>query len=306
MVRGGQSNPSLVARIKHSDFYRPERFVVGRSRLLVLLAFLAFLYPNTGWTAKAISPLSQFYSFDFKSQPLSESLIELGAQTSLTIIVSGQHTKSLIAPAVNGRMKLTAVLEQLLADTSLGYRFVDNHTLSISPAHKLAASSFQQSKAEESAPLPEQSRYIEEILVTSQWRRQNLQEIPKAVSVLGADVITDAAINNLADVATRVPGLTVSYFSLGQPTIHMRGIGSNDDGAALDNSVIVYLDGIYVGRITAIDLQMLDVERIEVMRGPQGTLYGRNSIGGTINVIRKRPDPEGRAEASISLGNFNH
>jgi iron complex outermembrane receptor protein len=146
---------------------------------------------------------------------------------------------------------------------------------------------------------------LEEIVVTAQYREENLQDVPIAVTAFSADMIRDADLYGLEDIATRVPSLTFSPFAPGQSIIALRGVSSNDDGAGTDNSVAVFLDEVYIGGLAAVAFDIFDVETIEVLRGPQGTLFGKNAIGGVINIRSKRPDTErvtGRVE--LTAGNF--
>lgn len=130
----------------------------------------------------------------------------------------------------------------------------------------------------------------DEIIVTAQRRDQNLQDVPVTVTTFSAQEIQDARIHEVQDVVTRTPGLNFDAFPSGQPRLHVRGIGSSDRGAAGDPSSAVFVDDIYLGRPAMVAFDAFDVERIEVLKGPQGTLYGRNVVGGAINVISNAPD----------------
>lgn len=146
---------------------------------------------------------------------------------------------------------------------------------------------------------------LEEIVVTAERRVENLQEIPNAVTALSESMIERDDIHDLTDIATRVPGLTFSPFSPGQNIVSLRGASSNDDGAGTDNSVAVFVDDVYLGRVSNINPEMFDIERIEVLRGPQGTLYGKNTIGGAINIVSTQPsldDTTGRLR--LNVGNY--
>lgn len=282
-----------------------------KERLVLLAAVMLFALCQASFAAASLPRAQQrLHTFDLPAQPLTQSLIELGKQTGITIVAPADETRSFSAPAVRGRLSLSEAINILLADTPLGYRFTDSRTLSVAadlPRPQRTAQAPPQEAAPTIEPaLPIDTNPIEEVIVTSQRRSQNLQQVPKAISVVNQEQLERARIINLESLAPKVPGLTVSYFSLGQPTIHMRGIGSNDDGAALDNSIIVYLDDVYVSRISVIDLNLLDVERLEVLRGPQGTLYGRNTIGGAINVVSKKPSQEGSIDIRASAGNYDH
>ena len=147
---------------------------------------------------------------------------------------------------------------------------------------------------------------LEEIVVTAERRAQNLQTIPAAVSALSAQTIEEADIHDLTDIATRIPGLTFSPFSPGQNIVALRGASSNDDGAGTDNSIAVFVDDVYLGRVSNINPELFDIDRIEVLRGPQGTLYGKNTIGGAINVYSKRPSSEAlEGKFRVNIGNFD-
>ena len=146
---------------------------------------------------------------------------------------------------------------------------------------------------------------LEEIVVTAERRSENLQEVPNAITALSRPTIEQNDIHDLTDIATRVPGLTFSPFSPGQNVVALRGASSNDDGAGTDNSVAVFVDDVYLGRVSNINPEMFDLERVEVLRGPQGTLYGKNTIGGAINVVSTRPNTEEvEGRIRLNVGNY--
>lgn len=146
----------------------------------------------------------------------------------------------------------------------------------------------------------------EVIIVTARRRAEDLQDVPVTVTVFGAEEIQQARIQQIDDVVARTPGLTFDVFPASQPRLFVRGIGSSDRGAAGDPSSAVFMDEVYLGRPAAIAFDAFDVERIEVLKGPQGTLFGRNVVGGAINVVTRRPDTSGfDASAELSYGNYN-
>jgi iron complex outermembrane receptor protein len=146
---------------------------------------------------------------------------------------------------------------------------------------------------------------LEEVVVTAQRRSERLQDVPVTVTVFAADQVREARIQQIDDVATRTPGLNFDAFPASQPRISIRGIGSSDRGAAGDPSAAVFLDEIYLGRPAAVAFDAFDVERIEVLKGPQGTLYGRNVVGGAINVVSRVPQTDQfDAGAEATFGNY--
>lgn len=147
------------------------------------------------------------------------------------------------------------------------------------------------------------SAQLEEIIVTSQFREQNVQDVPITISTLGGEEMTKADIFDAGTIAANVPGMNYTEFAPGQANISMRGVNSADDGAGLDNSVSVFLDGIYIGRGASINFDMFDLERVEILKGPQGTLFGRNSIGGAISVVTSKPTGETGGKIGVTVGN---
>lgn len=146
---------------------------------------------------------------------------------------------------------------------------------------------------------------LEEVIVTAQRKAENLQDVPIAISALSAEAIEKSGIHELSSIAVRVPGLSFTAFSPGQNIVSIRGASSNDDGAGTDGSVAMFVDDVYLGRISNINPELFDLERIEVLRGPQGTLYGKNTIGGAINVVSTRPNLE-QFEGKVKVGFGNY
>lgn len=131
-----------------------------------------------------------------------------------------------------------------------------------------------------------------------------LQEVPAAISAYTEEDMSDAGIGNIKDLRMQTPGLNLTHN--GQSArLYMRGIGSNLDFIGSDPSVTVHVDGVYQSRTTSILEDFLDVERVEILRGPQGTLYGRNSTGGTINLITKKPEAESSGKLFAEVGSYS-
>ncbi|WP_374680552.1 TonB-dependent receptor plug domain-containing protein, partial [Hydrocarboniphaga effusa] len=146
---------------------------------------------------------------------------------------------------------------------------------------------------------------IEEVVVTAQRRKEKLQDVPVTITAFTAEQLSEARIVAVQDVATRTPGLVFDAFPSSQPRLAVRGIGSSDRGAAGDPSSAVFLDEVYLGRPAAVAFDAFDVERVEVLKGPQGTLYGRNVVGGAVNVITRKPDfTKFDAGAQVTVGNY--
>ncbi len=143
----------------------------------------------------------------------------------------------------------------------------------------------------ETTTIPPQHRGLEEIVVTAQKRSESLQDTPISIQAFGADLLAQRGIDSLDDLLSNVPNLTIETFPTHNATlrIYIRGVGVHDAQLTQDPAVGIYIDGVYVARSVGLALDVADLERIEVLRGPQGTLYGRNTTGGTINLITRRP-----------------
>ena len=146
---------------------------------------------------------------------------------------------------------------------------------------------------------------FEEIVVTAKRRQQSIYEVPAAISAFSAETVEKQGIKNLIDVGKFVPNLNVTGFSAGHTSTanpFIRGIGLQDHLITTDPGVSVYVDGVYLGRQVGQNWSLSNIERIEVLRGPQGTLYGRNSIGGAINLITKQPGDEEVSRVGLEVG----
>ncbi|MDE2412900.1 MAG: TonB-dependent receptor, partial [Sphingomonadales bacterium] len=142
-----------------------------------------------------------------------------------------------------------------------------------------------------------------EIVVTAQKRKENIQKTPIAITAITADRIAQAGLDEPKKLQFSVPSMNFSIAS-GFTYISLRGIGNNA-ASLTDSTVATYQDGVYTGMMLSQSVPTFDLQRIEVLRGPQGTLYGRNTTGGVINYITKDPDFELGAAADVSYGNYN-
>lgn len=162
------------------------------------------------------------------------------------------------------------------------------------------------------APLLSQSAFaasngaIEEIIVTAEKRDTNLQETSIAVTAYTDEMLNLRGIDDIEDLQFSAPNLVISPNSQSPVTYaYIRGIGSDQLVAGFDPGVAYHVDGIYVGQPSSLPGDMWDMQRVEVLRGPQSTLYGRNTTGGSINIITKEPEPGFEAFGDVTLGNYD-
>jgi outer membrane receptor protein involved in Fe transport len=148
---------------------------------------------------------------------------------------------------------------------------------------------------------------IEEIIVTSQRRAESVQDVPIAINAFGESTIRNSGVDDLKELTQLAPALQASSTnSETQGTvIRIRGVGTQGNNPAFESAVGVFIDGVYRSRPGAALAELLDVERVEIMRGPQGTLFGRNTSAGAISIITAKPEFETGGYVEASFGNFN-
>jgi iron complex outermembrane receptor protein len=154
--------------------------------------------------------------------------------------------------------------------------------------------------------LSAQDSFIEEVFVTAEKRSESLQDISQAVTALSDEDIENKNITSFVDLSAIVPGVTVAKNEGYKTVISIRGVGNEtNQNAIAAPSVAFHMDGIFIASPFSLQTDFIDVERIEVLRGPQGTLFGQNSTGGVINVISKKPSMEGYlGKSDITFGNY--
>ncbi|MBV2234237.1 MAG: TonB-dependent receptor [Sterolibacterium sp.] len=145
---------------------------------------------------------------------------------------------------------------------------------------------------------------LEEIVITAQMRRELLQQTPIAITALLSRELETRQINNVLDLASQLPSVSMVPFvgNRAAPNLSIRGAGNIDSQTTKDNSMGFYIDGIPVGRSVGLASDVADLERVELLRGPQGTLYGRNTTGGAINFITAKPERELSFQQMLTLG----
>src|SRR5579862_1736073 len=151
---------------------------------------------------------------------------------------------------------------------------------------------------------------LEEVVVTAQKRTENIQEVPIAVSAFGSAQLEQKGISNVSQLSNLAPNVNLDAgtpFS-GSDTVlsaYIRGIGQDDFAFNLDPGVGVYVDGVYLARSVGANTTMLDVDRVEILKGPQGSLFGRNTIGGAISIVTRDPGNQFMVKGQVTTGQFS-
>lgn len=148
------------------------------------------------------------------------------------------------------------------------------------------------------------SSLLEEVVVTAQKREQNLQDVPISISAFSGDALKEMGAESLSDIGRATAGVEMGSESVTQPNYNIRGIQTDDFTVGSDPAVALYVDGVYAARGAGAEIPLEDVERIEILKGPQGTLFGRNATGGAIHYITKKPNHENQQILNLSIGNY--
>ena len=247
------------------------------------------------------------HEIHIESQPIATALRTLAAQTGLQVLVLSEDAAEKTAPEIRGNLTNDEALARILHDSGLTYQKIDENTVAIRPAKTtapvaaLAESGMLRLAQAETAPAPgpapsgyatEAEAPLDEIVVTStKLGAQRLQDVPMSITAIGEQQIYRAGMTSFVDYARRVPGLGFQSLSAagsrddirGGRRLNLRGVESGHDGVP---TVAYYIDD---APIPVMDPKLFDIERIEVLRGPQGTLYGANSMGGTIRLVLNKP-----------------
>lgn len=258
---------------------------------------------------------------DLPAQALGDTLRALGKHTDTNILIDPQLVRNIRAPAIKGTLTADQALTQLLGGTHLRYRFIDERTVVLDSTAEPAAATDKTSlhreeredvlrlaqvdqasppSAESSAAREQQlprdsSAQLEEIIVTAQKREERLIDVPQSVSVLSATQLANLGATQFRDFADTVPGLNFSTAGAGSTQISLRGVTVGFDVVP---TVGIYVDEVPYGTSGAfadgarstLDVGLFDIDRIEVLRGPQGTLYGASTMGGLIKYVSRLPD----------------
>jgi iron complex outermembrane receptor protein len=164
--------------------------------------------------------------------------------------------------------------------------------------------------AQEASPAPaadsgaEDGSGIEDIIVTARRREESLQSAPITVTAFSGEQLEEKGITDFSRLAQATPGINFDAFPKAAPRPFFRGVGSSNQGAGGDPSSVAFLDGVYLGRAAMLGIDFYDMERVEVLKGPQGTLWGKNVVAGSVNFVTARPVDFAEADAQLTFGEY--
>ncbi len=238
--------------------------------------------------------------FDIPAQPLDSALLSVSAQANVDVLVPSALVTTLKSPAIKGEMSLAQALEKLLAGTSLMYKIGEQQRVTITASKK------PQPKLVNEGSKP--TKPIEEVIVTATKRATDLQKTPIAVTALNQANLNQYQAKDIRNLTDVVPGLEMT--NTGEQSallVQLRGIGQTNITEIADGPVALHIDGVYSPRAQGAATLLYDLDRIEVLRGPQGTLFGRNATAGGINIQTEKPRLDNvSADMSLTLGDYAH
>ncbi len=274
------------------------------------------------WSGIALA--QQAVDFDIPPQAVASALLSFSEQSDLQVIVDASVVEGLSSAAVSGSMQPNDALDTLLAQSGLSYQVSGERTITVMQAggdksDETGSEESDSGNADESdasdigngddspssSVRPTDSgAALEEIVVTAQKRSESLQSVPLSIAAYTSEQLENSVIQDIYDVGLQTPGMIVNKEIVGK--IYIRGIGAENLTIGGDPGVAVHADGAYIARTSAAMFDLYDVERVEVLRGPQGTLYGRNATGGIVNIVSKAPTAEFEGNVSAEFGDFDY
>lgn len=239
---------------------------------------------------------AQERNFDVPAMPASKAIQTFARQAGINLIAPGEILRGVTTNPVKGKAEVQDALAELLRGTPLIAKKTGGNAYVIrsAPTVRKISYAIQREKPQAIAavePIPVEDAQpiasVDEIVVTAQGRAQNLQKVPVAVSVVSGSVLQERNIISLAQLSQNVPSLKI-VAAPASDLLQIRGVGSSLN-VGFEQSVATFVDGIYRGRSRSSRAALFDLERVEVLKGPQTTFFGNNAIAGALNIVTRKP-----------------
>lgn len=230
-------------------------------------------------------------AFAIESQPLEDGLTHLARSADVQVLFAPEAVRGKRASRVVGAMTPAQALDRMLEGTGLTATPVGARTFSVAAQDETSVTS------------------LDEVMVTAQKRAERIQDVPLAVTVVSGEDALRRGITSVTGLVDEVPGVSVNYAFGGTNygLISIRGIGGADDYKPNGNpSVALHVDGVYQTSNAYLGMPLFDLDRVEILKGPQGTLYGRNTTAGVINAITRGPGDGVQGSGRIEIGSYDY
>ncbi len=262
--------------------------------------------------------------FSIAAGSLADALHQFSEQSGIQVFFESELVNGKAAPEINGSLQARDALNALLAGSGLVHQFVNDKTLILRRSPDAAIEGEGAAIAGAVTPLAAEALAdaddittesvtsirrggIEEVIITARRREESVQNVPIAITALTSEDMKAFGIKNVGDMEGIVPGLNMGGGGNGlkkDSNPFIRGVGQRETKVTLDPGVGSYIDGIYLARTGGALLDTVGMERVEVLRGPQGTLFGRNAVGGSISFTTIKPKPGLDGSVTVNVGNY--
>lgn len=277
---------------------RSSRVGISRLRMLAGAGCAALMIAASPVGATAQSAVT---SFNIRSAPLSQSLLEFGRQAGISVAVDQSLTSGLRGRAVSGDLPVGEALDRLLVGTGLTAEFAGPNAVRLVRGGQGDAGGNDLLQG----PIAQETTSVADVIVTAQKREESIQSVPIAVSAFSAENLDAMKIEGGSELMRAIPNVTFSKGNFSMYNFAIRGIGTKAISASSDPAVAVSFNNTPLIRNRLFEQEYMDVNRVEVLRGPQGTLYGRNATGGVVNMIPNLPQPDFDAMLKAEVGNYS-
>lgn len=264
--------------------YPPFTQALNRLTLAIALASTPALFVAT--TTEAATQVARY---SIPSGPLNSVLLAISRQSGQLIIFDQRITQGLTSPAVEGELSVDQALSRALKGTSL--RLERDSEGAVTVLNGDAAAQAATAPATVASVSQPQAPRLANVVVTAEKREDSAQKVPVPISVVSGRSIDDLNAGNSATQVTRfIPNTSSATIDNQRPRWWIRGIGTGDQRANTVSPVGIYFDDVYINNVDATSFPLFDMDRVEVLKGPQGTLWGKNTTAGAINFLSRRPD----------------
>jgi iron complex outermembrane receptor protein len=272
-----------------------------RRHLLSSLALGALV----AMSAPAHAEARQVQQFDIPAQDLGGALRAFARASGVQVIFDGKAVRGKRSEALRYRAGAEDALRELLRGTGLTYRR-DGKIFVISPARRIAQADMASAVATAAVPAPPAQEISDasEIIVTAQKKEEKIIDVPIAMTALSGEALGDQKIEGGSELLRAVPNVNFSKSNFSMYNFSIRGIGTKAISASSDPAVAVSFNNTPLARNRLFESEFFDMQRIEVLRGPQGTLYGRNATAGVVNLITALPEADFGGEVKGEVGSF--
>ncbi len=235
----------------------------------------------------------KLFDFNIKRQALSTALLDFSYQCNVQVVLPGYLAEGLLAKAVAGKLTPAKALDVLLTGSNLQYEFIGTTTVTITrkPVQKQVSGRRRVGQFA-----------VEQLLVTAADEKPPLQDVSISFASLNGEDLESRGVTKADELQQFVPGLTVESAQLGSTEFSIRGVGFSNDDLSTQPGVGVFIDDIYIPRQGPANMALYEIDRVQVLRGPQAILYGRNATGGALVYRTKKPSADFEARYLIDVG----